>query len=129
MQRFDNQYYNEMFTNSWVRRSLNQDWTTGSSTGSVTRMMLNTDLCLVFDIDDGSDCCAGDTCVDTDEILTKCPVLSNTHARYEALEAVEEMLGDDKKMNDPFYDAFVESWNKATTLGLSNLSPLKQNCP
>jgi hypothetical protein len=92
-------------------------------------MMLTSDLCFVFDVGNGTSCCTGDACEETTEPLSKCPVLSATHARYETLETVEEMLsGDDPDDNAAFYDAYAESWNKATTLGQSDLFPLMKNC-
>lgn len=125
-----------MFTNSWRPRNFdqpNQDWTTGSSEDPITRLMLNTDLCLFLDIDNvkTAPCCAGEECVETVEPLPKCPMLTSAHARYEAFETVEEMLGGDlPNSNDgPFFDAYKVSWNKATTIGRSNLFPLKESCP
>ena len=131
MQIFDKQYYDEMFTTSWRPRNPGprSDWTTGSSTDPIIRMMLNTDLCFVYDIGSSTSCCTGDACEETTEPLSKCPVLSATHARYETLETVEEMLsGDDPDDNAAFYDAYEESWNKATTLGQLDLFPLKRKC-
>lgn len=129
VQIFDKKYYDEMLTNSWRPRAPfpRQDWTTGP--GNTTRMMLTTDLCLVFDIGSTTLCCTGDACEETTTALSKCPVLSANHARYETLETVEEMLsGVEPYANAPFYKAFEESWNKATVLGQSNLSPLKRFC-
>ena len=141
-QQFDKQYYEEIFLNSWQPRNIDesfQDWTTGSASDSVTRMMLNTDLCLVFDIEHHLPCCTSndvldpngdDTCIDAVAAQNKCPMLSNTHSRFEALETVEEMLGGSypNTNNVPFYSAFTDSWSKATTLGWKNLFPLAESC-
>lgn len=141
-QRFDKQYYEEIYLNSWRPRNSGtsvQDWTTGRPTSTTSRMMLNTDLCLVYDIAGNLPCCTrtgvlypngDDTCIDTVAAQRKCPVLSSAHTRYEARETVGEMLGGayPNDNNVPFYNAFLESWNKATTVGQSNLSFLKQTC-
>ena len=119
-----------MLTNSWRPRAPfpRQDWTTGP--GNTTRLMLTTDLYFVYDIGSTTLCCTGDACEETTTALSKCPVLSATHARYKTLEAVEEMLGGDDMVddNEPFYEAYEESWNKATGVGQSNLYPLKRTC-
>lgn len=146
-QRFDKQYYEEMYLNSWRPRNMgesNQDWTTGRSLeGGNTRMMLNTDICLVYDIDvyidENLPCCTRtgafytdgeDQCVDVDAAARSCPMYSQFQDRWEARQAVGEMLGGDypNSNNEPFYTAFTEAWGKATTVGQSNLSLLSENC-
>lgn len=105
-----------------------QDWVTGRSFS----LMLNTDMCLAFDIEDTINdevpCCTKTNrkCLDPDSRKTKCPVAS----RLESLEAVEEMLGmsNPHDVNMPFYESFAEAWRKATTVGKDNLSPLVQRC-
>ncbi|KAL7432080.1 hypothetical protein ACHAXH_003840 [Discostella pseudostelligera] len=139
-QRFDKQYFEEIYLNSWRPRNSGtslQDWTTGRPGSTTTRMMLNTDLCLVYDIPGNNlPCCTrtgvlypngDDTCIEAEAAARKCPVLSASHSRYEARQTVGEMLGGSfpNSNNVPFYSAFTESWNKATTLGQSNLSLLK----
>ena len=147
LQRFDKQYYEEIYLNSWRPRNMgesNQDWTVGrSSDGGNIRMMLNTDICLVFDIDAYMDenvpCCTRtgafytdgeDSCVDVDAAARSCPMYSQFQDRWEARQAVGEMLGGDypNTNNEPFYTAFTEAWGKATTVGQSNLSPLSDSC-
>lgn len=100
--------------------------------------MLNTDICLVHDIDNNVPCCTNtgtsypedglDRCID--EALSRCPIYSQSHSRWEAREAVGEMLGGTypNENNVPFYNAFSEAWRKATTVGQTNLSPLAESC-
>lgn len=132
MQEFDMKFYAEMLSNSWEPRNSglrNEDWTV--VTDPNTRLMLNTDICLVYDIDNKIPCCTGDSCVNASAVATKCPVLSSSHARYEAYQTVQQMLGGNEpntNTNAPFYSEFTVSWNKATTIGLSNLSFLKDTC-
>lgn len=112
----------------------NQDWITGRSNS----LMLNTDLCLVYDIDDfiedNEPCCTktDDRCFDPEAAKRKCPVYSRMHSRWEAREAVQEMLMlDDTNTQDrnlSFYMAFAEAWGKATTVGQDSLSPLVDSC-
>ncbi|KAL7553876.1 hypothetical protein ACHAWF_017211, partial [Thalassiosira exigua] len=142
--KFDKKYYEEIYMNSWRPRyygQRNQDWTTGrpSDLGN-TRLMLNTDMCLVYNIDNiaTSKCCTvigqsydngQDRCVDADAAIRQCPMYQQGHSRFEAREAVHEFLGpfpnDD---NTAFYDAFKVAWRKATTVGQPNLSPLVESC-
>ena len=143
MQVFDKQYYEEIYLNSWRPRNTgfsNQDWTTGRSSDSGnTRMMLNTDICLVYDIDDELACCTRNNtfysdgenmCIDEDAAARACPMYSQFQDRWEAREAVAEMLGGDypNSNNEPFYTAFTTAWVKATTVGQSNLIPLSESC-
>jgi hypothetical protein len=140
---FDKQYYEEIYLNSWRPRNMgesNQDWTTGrtSSEGNI-RMMLNTDICLVHNIDGNLPCCTRtgvldadgqDTCVDLDAAASRCPMIDQSESRWEAREAVGSMLGGSypNSNNEPFYSAFATAWRKATTVGQSNLSPLVESC-
>lgn len=145
-ERFDKQYYEEIYLNSWRPRDngpdTNSDWTTGRP-GDVgnTRVMLNTDMCLVFDIDDIDErkCCSRtgwdypdgtDRCIDNEAARRRCPMYEQTHSRWESVEAVGEMLGGayPNTNNQPFYNAFTEAWRKATTVGQTNLSPLLESC-
>mgnify|MGYP003326411059 CR=1 FL=1 len=143
-QRFDKQYYEEIYLNAWRPRNLcqpNQDWTTGRSTdtGNV-RVMLNTDICLVHNIEGNLPCCTRtDTsypdgqnqCVDDQAARRRCPMLSQSSGgRFEARRAVGTMLGGGfpNTNNEPFYAAFTEAWRKATTVGQTNLSPLVESC-
>lgn len=104
--------------------------------------MLNTDMCLVYDVDDiatSPKCCSRtgwsysdgtDHCIDDAAAKRSCPHLSSSHSRWEATAAVGEMLGGDypNTNNQPFYDAFSEAWRKATTVGQDNLSTLAESC-
>lgn len=122
---------------------LKQDWTTGRGGESNTRVMLNTDMCLLFDIDQhvrrDIPCCTRtnsyypdgqNECVDWEAARTRCPMYSRSDSRREATEAVRDMLGGaiSSRNNGPFYDAFAKAWRKATTVGQNNLSPLKETC-
>jgi hypothetical protein len=129
-QVFDKTYYEEVFLNSWRPRNFGgekQDWTTGDG---VDRVMLNTDLCLVMDIDINMPCCSGNSCTGFGAGLSKCPRLPTNHPRYEAFEAFEEYLGGafPNENQEPFYNAFREAWRKATKVGQQNLSPLADSC-
>ena len=94
--------------------------------------MLNTDICLAFDIDEvesgGNPCCTeiNDECTGPESRQRTCPMAHMHSSR----EAVEEMLGRDAHPhpNAPFYNAFTEAWRKATTVGQDNLSPLVESC-
>jgi len=144
-QVFDKAYYEAMFTNAWRPRNMGrnkQDWTTGRG-GDNARVMLNTDMCLVFDIDQNIDrsvpCCTrtefkypdgSSRCVNGDAARSRCPMYSRTNPRRQATEAVRDMLGGSISSNNngPFYIAFARAWRKATTVGQDNLRPLQMTC-
>jgi len=107
-QRFDKGYYEALLTNTWRPRNMGlrnrQDWTTGSNGN--TRMMLNTDMCLVFDIDEHVNrnipCCSRtntrfpngqNQCIDREAMRRRCPMYQRSDSRRPATEAVSEMLG------------------------------------
>eukprot|EP00985_Skeletonema_marinoi_P010342 scaffold4863_cov149-Skeletonema_marinoi.AAC.1 len=124
---FDKTYYEEVFLNSWHPRNIGtprEDWTTGNG---VDRVMLNTDLCLVMEIDDNMPCCTGTRCTG---LSRRCPRLPDNHPRSEAFEAFREYLGGSYPNDNqvPFYNAYREAWRKATKVGQKNLSPLADNC-
>lgn len=53
---FDKRFYEEMLRRAWIPRNLDdnglpQDWTWGNNNNGNPRFMLNTDMCLLFDID------------------------------------------------------------------------------
>ena len=134
-QVFDKKYYEEIFNSVWWPRNMGsplQDWVTGRGDS----LMLNTDICLVFDIEEDIDkeipCCTETDirCFDPEAAAQKCPMYSQMHSRFEAKEAVEEMLGSGSHPhpNVPFYNAFAEAWRKATTVGQEDLSPLAESC-
>eukprot|EP00580_Thalassiosira_gravida_P007736 CAMPEP_0201646866 /NCGR_PEP_ID=MMETSP0493-20130528/34738_1 /ASSEMBLY_ACC=CAM_ASM_000838 /TAXON_ID=420259 /ORGANISM="Thalassiosira gravida, Strain GMp14c1" /LENGTH=387 /DNA_ID=CAMNT_0048122125 /DNA_START=1 /DNA_END=1160 /DNA_ORIENTATION=- len=142
-QVFDKQYYEEIYMNSWRPRgrgTANQDWTTGRPTDrGNTRMMLNTDICLVHNIDGNLPCCTNpgrfysngqDRCLDDEATARRCPIYNQMNPRSEARTVVGQMLGGayPNDNNEPFYNAFTDAWRKATTVGNDNLSPLGENC-
>jgi len=140
-QIFDKRYYQEMVSRAWWPREAStepfqQDFTTGNHNGS-PKMMLNTDICLVFDIDDerngsGTECCTRTDLVDGDgnshcEILedSQCRLYPHDHPRWEATNAVMHNLDGN---NHNFYEAFRLAWFKATTNGMFDLHPIALNC-
>jgi len=144
-QVFDKQYYEEFFTDAWRPRRMGgrqQDWTTGSGHD---RLMLNTDMCLVFDIDENArrriPCCTRtdssypngqNKCVDMEAARRRCPMYSQHDSRRAATDAVIDMLGGSisGNNNDPFYIAFAKAWRKATVVGIPQnvLRPLQDRC-
>jgi len=131
-QIFDTGYYSEMLDNNWRMRNIGgpanggppQDFTTGSAaTDNLTgRIMLNTDICLAFDIDDipNPRCCTKGT-----SSCEQCQTYPTTDSRRQAANAVSEF---DTFGNDRFYDAYSSAWNKAIVLGQSNLKSLTSSC-
>ena len=104
------------------------------------RFMLNTDMCLLFDLEQTFPCCSrtdllnnnGDNpCREFNE--TTCSVYDESSPRKEAAEAVELLAtggGNNIRNpnNQPFYDAFETAWSKATTNGVTNLRQLDITC-
>lgn len=87
-------------------------------------MMLNTDLCLVYNIErTGNECCTREGECQTYRGL-QCPIYDSGDKRREAADAVISFIGDsmDNEDNIPFYTAFAEAWEKAINLGWNNLS-------
>ena len=139
-QIFDKKYYEELFRRAWSRRGVggeNQDWTTGNPNSGSPKMMLNTDMCLLFDIDQENNCCSrtsmfkrnGKNRCDIDE-ERECQMYSSDNPRIEAATAVKKFLGGSgpNSNNAPFYDAFTIAWFKSTTNGMQNLRPLSDTC-
>ena len=138
-QIFDKQYYEELVFNAWRPRNLGletQDYTTGNNKRN-KRQMLNTDICLVFDIEDNLQCCTKtdefflngqSKCIDN--TLNQCPLYPKGNPRWAATEAVVEYIGGTKgsKNNEYFYSAFSKAWEKATTNGWDNLKELTGDC-
>ena len=102
--------------------------------------MLNTDMCLFFDIATTFPCCT-DTSLSRNDGTNQCDrggqVLRNTPCatyaagspRAEAASAVELFAGRRAgggfdNDNTPFFNAFASAWGKATTNGLSGLRPV-----
>lgn len=134
-QTFDKQYYEDLFVETWRPRNMGtktQDWTTGAGGN---RVMLNTDICLVFDIDshienDMPCCTRTGICPDREASRQKCPMYKSGDSRRQATSAAREMLGGSVQSNNntPFYVAFARAWRKATTVGQDDLKPLRDRC-
>ena len=100
-------------------------------------MMLNTDMCLIFDIDNDKQCCSrtnmfkrnGRNRCDRHE-NNECQMYAQNNPRIEATRAVKKFLGGNgpNSNNDPFYRAFTVAWFKATTNGMESLKPLRDTC-
>jgi hypothetical protein len=122
---FDKKYYEQIFMNNWrvEGQGTTQDWTTGLVPDN--RVMLNTDICLAYNIDSNMPCCTKGN-----SQCRQCPRYSDNSPRKAAEEAVLTMLGGSpgNTDNSPFYSAFEVAWNKLTTLGQENLLPLSTEC-
>jgi len=165
---FDKRYYEEILRRAWIPRNLDddsvpQDWTWGGSGndeddviatrvdggGDVEinlspRFMLNTDMCLFFDIDNSVECCSrtdldGNACTsrNLDFSQTPCQTYEAGSERNEAAQAVVrfanprsalDITGPFFNDNQPFFEAFAVAWEKATTNGWTNLSTLSEAC-
>ena len=92
--------------------------------------MLNTDICLLYDVEDGANrnCCTRTDAFRPDG-TSRCPSFPNrecatidpnsNHPRAEAAAAVRRYLGG-MTVNDnqqPFYDAFSQAWFKGEEFG------------
>lgn len=130
---FDKAYYRETVRRSWRPRRNNiaddSDWTWGGRNRGV--MMLNTDICLRFDIDgNDSNCCTNNANGRICRTLPRCP--SSAGVRPEAFNAFEEFRGrgNNNNNNGPFYEAFSEAWQKATENGYdgNSLHALTDTC-
>ena len=138
-QVFDKQYYEELVFNAWRPRNLGleiQDYTTGNNKRN-KRQMLNTDICLVFDIEENLQCCTKtdeffqngqSKCMDN--TLNQCPLYPKSNSRWEATQAVVEYIGGTRnsRNNEFFYSAFSKAWEKATANGWDNLKELTGEC-
>lgn len=122
---FDKKYYEQIFMNNWRMsgQGPTQDWTTGNFPDD--RLMLNTDICLAYNIDSGTPCCTkGNT------QCRECPRYTFNSPRKAAEEAVLKMLGGapGNTDNGPFYESFEVAWNKMTSVGQDKLIPLSTEC-
>lgn len=138
--KFDKGYFEQMVSRAWTPRDNGgglTDWTTGSKTGQDTNMMLNTDLCFFYDIDDGEPCCTrtdlrrGDgssRCLK--HANRQCKVIDDTHPRWPAARAAVRYLGGRtaNTNNDPWYNDFKKAWTKATMNGHWDLKAMPQTC-
>mmetsp|Transcript_15100 Transcript_15100/g.23017 ORF Transcript_15100/g.23017 Transcript_15100/m.23017 type:complete len:462 (+) Transcript_15100:72-1457(+) len=126
---FDTGFFTETVNRPWRPRgtAVGTDWTWGNDRDV---MMLNTDICLRFDIPDGDDqeCCTNTerNCGPTN--LPQCE--SSQIVRPQAFEAFEEFAGRDNNANIAFYSAFSEAWQKATENGYAagSLNDLEASC-
>ena len=122
---FDKQYYRELLDNNWrmIFNNGPQDWTTGNLPND--RMMLNTDICLKFDIDDQINQVAAPCTTRSIQNVPTCPVYGSTSTRRQASDAVDEFANG---ADSTFYTAFSGAWNKATAKGQSGLRLLAASC-
>lgn len=141
-QIFDKRYYHELMMRSWSVRIIEAtdlpqlDYITGNPNSSNPKMMLNTDVCLVWDIDEDMNCCTrtdmfrtnGDSHCAQDEDK-QCPLYGAGNPSWEAAEAVQEYLGAPGEMdnNEAFYEAFKLAWLRATMNGMYDLHPIKES--
>ncbi|KAL7430594.1 hypothetical protein ACHAXH_004714 [Discostella pseudostelligera] len=137
-QIFDKRYYQELVGRSWSPRQASvdpplQDFTTGDNT-SRPKMMLNTDICLVYNLEQSFPCCTRTDLFDGNgqphcntNWDTQCSMYEDGNSRKEATDAVANYLdgGDD---NTNFYEAFRLAWFKATTNGLADLQQIVESC-
>ena len=142
-QVFDKRFYQELVSRSWVPREasidpLKTDWTTGNHNTDRPKMMLHTDICLFYNIEENGNCCtrtdlyntSGESHCRTEWENNQCSVYDRDHPRWEASEAVKRYLGaphvnDD---NGNFYEAFRMAWLKATMNGMHDLKPVMDSC-
>lgn len=121
---FDKKYYEQLFMNNWRMsgEGRDQDWRTGNNWND--RMMLNTDVCLAYNIESGARCCTTGNFQ-----CSQCPRYSSNSSRKAAERAVLKMLGGlpGNTNNAPFYNAFEVAWNKMTSAGQDYLIPLTTN--
>lgn len=117
---FDKSYYKELFNNAWHPRNTGttkQDWTLDDVDPENPRMMLNTDICLVFDIERaGNNCCTREgECRDFRG--RQCPIYDERNKRREAADAVIDFIGGsmDDEDNMP-----CKSWLTMTVSCLMN---------
>jgi hypothetical protein len=106
---FDKSYYKELFNNAWHPRQLpqnKQDWTLDNVDPENPRMMLNTDLCLVYDIERaGNDCCTREgECLNY--LGRQCPIYDEGNRRREAANAVIGFIGDSMDDEDNMVSYF-----------------------
>lgn len=122
---FNKRYYEEVVRRAWRPRqaAAGVNWTWGGNNRGV--MMLNTDICLLFDIPNGNNqnCCTNTNtdCRDPSIQNNQCQVADNV--RPQAVAAFREFLGGGNPNNDnqePFFSAFTTSWTLATEIGYSD---------
>eukprot|EP00985_Skeletonema_marinoi_P027084 scaffold21705_cov110-Skeletonema_marinoi.AAC.1 len=142
---FDKRYYEEVLRKTWVPRNEGtdvQDWTWGGNNDGSPHFMLNTDMCLLFDIETTFPCCSR-TDLTRNDGTNQCQcdrrnsVLSDTQcSRTTNEDAANAMLQfaaqrDDGRFtndNEPFFTAFSVAWEMATINGRDNLQELALSC-
>lgn len=141
---FDKRYYEEVIRRAWVPRNegtVVQDWTWGNPDNDGNpRFMLNTDMCLLFDIETTFPCCSrtdltrnngSNQCDRGNTVLsdTPCGRTSNQEAAVAMVEfAGERETGGFNNDNGPFFSAFSVAWEAATSNGHGNLQELALSC-
>eukprot|EP00956_Cyclotella_meneghiniana_P010082 scaffold13929_cov79-Cyclotella_meneghiniana.AAC.12 len=112
---FDKSYFKALGEEHWRPRNpneSNQDWTLDRTDSENPRMMLNTDLCLIYDIEARQNSCCANIGECRNDQLRSCPRLGRGEAND----------------NSDFYEAFATAWQKSIELGWENqLSPLDHN--
>ena len=128
---FDKRFYQQAVSRGWHPRNtpVRTDWTWGGRNRAT--LMLNTDICLRFDIPDGD---SQNCCTNTDQPrdcrdanLPQCP--SSETVRPEAFSAFETFRNSGRR-NRSFYEAFSTAWEKATENGYDEftLQDLRSTC-
>ena len=141
---FDKRYYEEVIRRAWVPRNEGtaiQDWTWGGGNNGSPRFMLNTDMCLLFDIDATFPCCSR-TDLTRNDGSNQCDRFGSNLAGTECArttneEAANAMIlfsgqrdgGGFDNDNGPFFAAFSSAWQAATTNGWEdNLHDFALSC-
>jgi len=142
-QIFDKRYFQEVVARSWSVRHLAhdpplQDWTTGNANSNRPKLMLNTDICLFYDVEASSGpCCTRTDAFDPSgrsrclsDADNQCPTIDSSHPRWQAARAVRRYLGGSTQndSNQAFYQAFKLAWFKATLNGMEHLKPVMDTC-
>lgn len=127
---FDKRFYTEVLNRSWRPRTTQAatDWTWGGR-GRGPFLMLNTDICLRFDIPDGNNqsCCTDTSGNNCGGINRQCA--SSEIVRAEAFNAFNNFENGGRNDNQNFYDAFAIAWKKATENGSEELlNSLRPTC-
>jgi len=142
---FDKRYYEEVLRRAWVPRNEGtdvQDWTWGGGNNGSPRFMLNTDMCLLFDIQTAFPCCSRTDLTRTDGTNqcdtrnsflsgTQCGRTTNEEAASAMLEFAAQRVDDPNRFtndNVPFFTAFSVAWEIATTNGWDSLQELSLSC-
>ena len=121
---FDKQYYQEVVNRGWHP---DNHWTWGGSNRHT--MMLNSDICLRFDIDDRSPCCTNTTknCRNDSIQNVQCKD-SSSLVRPDAFAAFNEFAAGDGTDNDAFFSAYSSAWTQATENGYDSLTNILSVC-